>query len=72
MFCLHATKNGKEIIILGQRTFKTIETEKDRWWDGESEKESAEKLAKEMNSRPENQKFWDGDVKVVQKTSPSG
>lgn len=70
MFYLHSKSKdtNENIIILGRKTFKVIKDEKDRYWDGHSDRDYAEKFIKELEAMSETHKFWTGVITIVEKS----
>lgn len=67
MYYLHSKdKQNNKIIILGRKTWKMIRDEKDAKWDGFFERKDAEKEIKVLEALPEANKFWQGEISVVE------
>ncbi len=69
MFYLHSLEKDtkKKIIILGFKTYKTIHTDKDKYWDGTYEIETAKNMISALESLPDEKKFWEGPISIVEK-----
>lgn len=67
MFYLHAkNKENQKIIILGCKTWKPIVEPKDARYSGEYTRELAEKEIVALEALPERDKFWVGEIRIVE------
>jgi hypothetical protein len=67
MFYLHSkNKENQKIIILGRKTWKPIVEPKDARYSGEYTRELAEKEIVALEALPERDKFWVGEIRIVE------
>ncbi len=67
MFYLHSkNKENQKIIILGRKTWKPIVEPKDARYSGEYTRELAEKEIVALEELPERDKFWVGEIRIVE------